>query len=375
MKALAGFWRILTSTKVFVYGCYWLIILLIVGTVAQREIGLYAAQKTYFGSMFILAGGFVPLPGGRLTMLIVFLGLVTTFVRDFTLRPRKLGVTVLHFGAVMLLFGGFLTAYFAREGSVVIPEGDTVSFVSDYHARELAVIDTRDPEVDRVTAFDDALFHPGKTLTHSTFPGSIEIVKSIANCQPVRRQSSPPPDARGVYREVELMSAPLEAENERNTRALLLRVSGAGERADGLWAVFEHQTSPQTIPTSEGDRTLILRRERTYLPFAIELLDFEKQLHPGTGMARSYRSVVNLVQDDTKRRVVIQMNEPLRTHGYTFYQSSFMEGPGSETTVLAAVKNVGRTLPYISSLVMCLGLLIHLVIKVPSLIRARRGAA
>ena len=375
MRALSAVVRFLTSTRMFVYACYWLIILLIVGTVAQREIGLYAAQKTYFGSMMILAGGFFPLPGGRLAMLLVFAGLVSTFLRDFTLKLRKLGVTVLHFGAVMLLVGGFLTAYFAREGSVVIPEGESVSFVSDYHARELAVIDTRPADHDEVLAFGDALFHPGRTLEHEGWPGRIEIVKSFRSCRPIRREGTPPDGARGLYREVELVGAPVEPEDERNTRGLLLRVSGAGEKADGLWAVFEHQTQPQTISTRDGDRTLILRRERTYLPFAIELLDFEKQLHPGTGMARSYRSVVNLVQNDTKRRVVIQMNEPLRTYGYTFYQSSFIEGPDSETTVLAAVKNVGRTLPYISSLVMCLGLLIHLVVKVPTLIRARRGAA
>ena len=33
------------------------------------------------------------------------------------------------------------------------------------------------------------------------------------------------------------------------------------------------------------------------------------------------------------------MNEPLRHRGYTFFQSSFIEAPEGEATVLAAVKN------------------------------------
>ena len=92
-------------------------------------------------------------------------------------------------------------------------------------------------------------------------------------------------------------------------------------------------------------------------------------------MAKAYESDIRKVEDGVEEPVLISMNEPLRHGGYTFYQSSFIEGRGAETTVLSAVRNAGRLLPYISSLVMCLGLLIHLIVKVPTLIRSRGGAA
>ena len=54
------------------------------------------------------------------------------------------------------------------------------------------------------------------------------------------------------------------------------------------------------------------------------------------------------------------MNQPLRHKGYTFYQSSYIEDDNKEISVLAVVKNLGRALPYLSSLIICIGLLIHI---------------
>ena len=111
------------------------------------------------------------------------------------------------------------------------------------------------------------------------------------------------------------------------------------------------------------------RKERTYLPFSIELLDFKKVLHPGTQVAKSFSSEINLIENQIPRRVLIQMNEPLRHMGYTFFQASFIEELKSESTVLAVVKNYGRLFPYISSIIMSIGLLVHLIINIPKMIK------
>ena len=64
------------------------------------------------------------------------------------------------------------------------------------------------------------------------------------------------------------------------------------------------------------------------------------------------------------RDILIKMNEPLRYKGYTFYQASFIEGKLKDTSVLAVVKNYGRLFPYISSIIMCFGLLVHMILKI-----------
>ena len=65
------------------------------------------------------------------------------------------------------------------------------------------------------------------------------------------------------------------------------------------------------------------------------------------------------------------MNEPLRHKGYTFFQASFIDDTEIETTVLATVKNYGRLFPYISSIIMSVGLLIHLLVMMPKMVKGK----
>ena len=95
-------------------------------------------------------------------------------------------------------------------------------------------------------------------------------------------------------------------------------------------------------------------------------------MHPGTNIAKSYSSEINLIEDKISRRVLIKMNEPLRHGGYTFYQASFVDGLDRETSVLASVKNYGRLFPYISSIIMSIGLLMHLLINLPKTLMDRK---
>ena len=94
-------------------------------------------------------------------------------------------------------------------------------------------------------------------------------------------------------------------------------------------------------------------------------------MHPGTNVAKSFSSDVNLIENDIPRRTLIKMNEPLRHKGYTFFQASFIDDSDVETTVLATVKNYGRLFPYISSIIMSIGLLIHLLLMIPKMARRK----
>ena len=154
-----------------------------------------------------------------------------------------------------------------------------------------------------------------------------------------------------------------------NRPGIIFHLSNTGTSADGIYGLFLGQTIPQKITILDQEYIIVFRRQRTYLPFSIELIDFKKIMHPGTGIAKSYSSDINLIEDGISKRILIQMNYPLRHNGYTFYQSSFIESPDGETTVLAVVKNYGRLFPYISSIIMCIGLLIHLIMKLPNLFK------
>jgi len=59
----------------------------------------------------------------------------------------------------------------------------------------------------------------------------------------------------------------------------------------------------------------------------------------------------------------IEMNQPLRYRGYTLYQSAFIDTPEKEMTVLAVSRDDGQFIPYLGTLIMGLGLLLHLFIR------------
>ena len=143
--------------------------------------------------------------------------------------------------------------------------------------------------------------------------------------------------------------------------------------SNGIYIVYQGQPIEQSLVYNGEEFYLGLRNLRTYIPFEIELIDFKKVLHPNTEIPKSFSSDINIVEDDIPRHVLIKMNEPLRHRGYTFYQSSFFEGEMSDISVLAVVKNYGRLFPYISSIIMSIGLLIHLLIHLPKMLERKRG--
>lgn len=362
----------LAKPHFFFYLLIWLMVILVWGTVAQKDMGLYRAQQKFFSSFFFSAGP-VFLPGGFLTLGLLTLSLVAKLVFATRWNRRSLGINVTHIGAFLLLFGGFLTAVFSTEGSMAIPEGKQTSIITDYYHSELVIRDTSPKDSNKVTTFSYGHLQEGNVLQHETVPFTIKVLDTCQNCNVAPRQVATSPSVHGFLRNFELQEAPLEKEAERNRFGLRFAVSGTTD-ADGEYAVFEFMPVVQKIRTAGKEFEVEVRRQETKLPFTIALLDFEKTIHPGTEVAKSYSSRVALIENGSRQEYTISMNQPLRHKGYTFYQASFVESNGPDTTVLAVVKNVGRTFPYISSLIMCLGLLVHLFSMLPQLIAQRSVA-
>ena len=72
--------KIIGSPKIFVYTVAWLMFLVVVGTLAQRDQGLYFAQQKYFSSWVTLFG-FLPVPSGRFVMTVMVVNLSCYFFR------------------------------------------------------------------------------------------------------------------------------------------------------------------------------------------------------------------------------------------------------------------------------------------------------
>jgi len=364
--------KIITSPKVFSYTVLWLIVLVFFGTVAQKDIGLYASQVRYFSSYYFLIGGFLPLPGGRLALLLMTINLASSLFNESLWKVKKTGIIIVHLGGLLLLLGGGITAQFSTEGNMVIAEGETSNHVDDHFDMELAFVNTSRDDSLEYTVFDAPLLQDGNSINYQKFGIQIDVISHMGNVRIESRISPTESIYKGFLKDFVILPIQPHKEATQNRPGIILKLSGLSEEEDGIYGIFLGQRTPDTFDINGDLFFTEFRRKRTYLPFSINLLDFEKVMHPGTNVAKSFSSEINLIEDSVPRRVLIQMNEPLRHRGYTFFQASFIDGLDNETTVLAAVKNYGRLFPYVSSIIMCIGLLIHLLMRLPKMLERQK---
>lgn len=359
----------LSDTRIFFWCTLWLMVLLFIGTVAQKDIGLHQAQMKYFSSYVILLGGFVPVPGGLITMGLIFVGLLSKLIYKTPFTIRNSGIAITHLGSFLLLTGGLLTGLFSVEGNMVIPEGKSVNFFKDYHKIELAVIDTSPKDHNITTAFGEGHLSVGSTLKTSEVPFEIKILNFCQNCNILPRKGEVADNYIGFAKRFSLSDKKLEKEDSENRSGILFEIKGSEN--DGVYLNVEYMPVSQTFSANGKEYLVEIRHKHYPLSFELELIDFEKKNHASTNMAKSYSSVVILRDGKLNQRTIVQMNEPIRYKGYTFYQSSFVDEGGEQTTILATVKNIGRMFPYFSSIIICIGLLIHLLLNSKKLFSTR----
>ncbi len=318
--------------------------------------------------------GFVPLPGGLATLGLLTISLMAKLFLASRWRWRNSGTIVTHIGALLLLVGGLVTYMNAQEGSMTIYEGERSNMFSDYHVREL-IVERKDDKTQIIT-FPFNELQVGKIFSIPNMPVTIEIIKVCKNCNIFPREktdnSSLSNKFRGMAQKLNISPLPPEKNDEQNRSSVQFKISGAGKEKDGIHFSTDFIEVSPWIEVGNTIYNIALRRKQTFLPFEIELIDFEKKLHPGTNMPKSYKSEIILHENGSEWRSIIQMNEPLRYRGYTFYQSSFIKNGERAATVFAVVKNAGRMFPYIASIVMCIGLLIHVILRLPKLIRSKK---
>lgn len=350
----------------FFYLLIWLMELLIIGTVAEKYLGLYQAQKLFFSSFIIWIGGVIPLLGGYTTLGLIFFNLLAKLVIE-PWTKQKIGTLIVHGGALLLLVGGFLTAALSLEGNMVIEEGSASNYISDYHQLELAVMDDSQNKTHDVI-FAQQFLYAGQMLTSDSLPFTIKIEAFYANCTIIRRLVSlTNGTVHGMLVANEMKPAPIVPEEEKNRSGIILSVASTDRTINGRYAIFEDMPIEQHLSIDGKKYLVTLRHKRTLLPFEVGLIKFEKQMYPGTDKPRSFQSEVVLKDGNLQWHSLISMNNPLRYKGYTFYQSSFIDSDSKQTTVLAVVKNIGAVFPYISSMIICIGLLVHLFIRIPQL--------
>ena len=130
----------LGSPAILFWSLPYMMILIALGTIAQKDIGLYQAIQIYF-SGWILWWGPLPLPGFFAVMSLFSINLFFRFLFKSPWRWDKAGLHLAHFGGLVLVLGGLITVLTAREGFLAVPEGQNGHYISSYHDRVLVIFE------------------------------------------------------------------------------------------------------------------------------------------------------------------------------------------------------------------------------------------
>ncbi|MBI1363954.1 MAG: hypothetical protein GC134_08200 [Proteobacteria bacterium] len=192
--------KFFARADLFCAALVWLMFLVVTGTVAQREMGLYDAQQMYFSSWYFMAGGYVPLPAGMSVLALLAVGLACKLGLE-RWRLRNLGTLTSHIGALMLLVGGLAIQQTAQEGLVVLSVGDVAAASTNAHTQQQYLL----PFSLELTAFERE-DHPGTAMARHF--GSRVIVHSGAQAWPAYIRMNEPLRFKGytVYQSAVAMN-------------------------------------------------------------------------------------------------------------------------------------------------------------------------
>lgn len=338
------------SLNITVVCLFWLFVLVLWGTLYQVEHGLYAAQDRFFTS-FLFSWYFLQLPGVQLILWVLFVNLLLNILLRFRFNWKKTGILVMHAGVLLFFVAGYITYQSCQEAELSLLEGEQ-SDIAVYRDQWEVALWQPNSSAREVAAFDRTDFDPGDSLhfdsagitftvednyTHSAWAPNLE-----------RLMSMPAPNNPREYRPGMVLTQP-----------------GLSEPI-----ILHAALQPHLIEWNQQTYFLALQPKRLPLGFDLKLLDFRKQEHPGTEIARSFTSKVEVTTGAGARETVISMNEPLRYEDYTVYQASYSyDEDQNEISTFAVVKNSGRLLPYIATTVLVLGLAIHFVMQIPAVRR------
>jgi len=383
------------------------IVLVFFGTMAQDPLGLFPAQERFFRSFYVTApamwaaikktlemghvyltpstltdvvtGSRLPVfPGGYLIGGLLLLNLVTAHFTRFKWTRKKAGIWLTHVGLILLLLGQLLTDMLSRETTLHLREGEARNYTESEREAELAVIDTTAPDNDTVVSIPQRMLGHGKEISHAQLPFTLRVRDYYPNSFVDNRGADalePAAASQGVGTRAILRDMPRVTQMDRRDVPSAVVEIMTPEGSRGTWLVSEFINGNQSFTWQNHTYDLVLRPHRHYKPYSIELLKFQHDVYAGTDIPKNFASRILLQRPDTgeKRELSIFMNNPLRYAGETYYQASFDED--DHGTILQVVHNPSWLTPYLSCVLVALGLLVQFGTHLIGFAGKRKGTA
>ena len=356
---------VIVSLKLTVALILFSIILILVATLDQVNLGIWVVQAKYFNTFFVFwpVGNLslAVFPGGYTLGGLLLVNLLAAHAYRFAFSWRKLGIWLVHAGLVLLLVGQLLTGLWQDEYQMRLDQGETKNYSESYRNIELAITDTTDAQFDDVVTIPESPLARKQIVQHPKLPFRVAVHSFLPNATLRETTAAVPaaPDGaaatQGVGPQILATLQPLTfKQDERNLPAAYVELTGP-DGPLGTWLVSP-PLEPQHFDFAGRTWKIALRFARHYQPYSLSLLKFSHDRYAGTEIPKNFSSRLRLATPDGRvdREVLIYMNNPLRYAGLTFYQAGFANN--DTTTVLQVVRNPSWLIPYIACGVMTLGL-------------------
>ena len=374
-------YRVLSSMHLTVILITFSILLVFLGTLEQVHIGIHEAQKKYFESFFVIwkypptwyASSVlfwlsIPLPGGFSLGGTLVLNLTISHFRYFKSSWKNLGISITHFGVLLLLISGFAVSFYQRESIMSIEKGKSKNYSESFYNHEIALIDKSDPMKDQVYSISSDSLESGNAISDPSLPLSIEIKQYHPHAVFGSREKNPNATSikanRGLGAQQKLVFFPKQpsyAEDHINWPTAIVSLWDKDKKL-GTWLIssfLDQGFPPQTFTHQGKTYQITLRSQRFYEPYEIYLDDIAHDKYPGTEIAKNFSSNIRIQNKDlgVNRKALVYMNHPLRYEGLTYYQHQMDSNKG--VTVFQVVRNPSWLLPYLSVALVGVGLVLQ----------------
>lgn len=371
------------------------VLLLLIGvltwlaTLEQIENGLHLTLLKYFNwkSWYVLPelewlpkinGNPItfPLPGGYWVCALLLLNLTLGGIIRLKKDWKRVGILIAHFGIILMVGSGGVTQWREERGNMPVHEGESSNVANDYkeYVVEVAEIKTDKPEdihVIRGEHLTDLEGNKTRIFKLPDMPFDLEIGGYMPNAVPISTEVRAPM-GEAVIDGYFLADQPNKlagkvVEEEQKMAACHARVLYRDGKKGEPFLLAGASFEPFSLRIDNRVFTVDMRKRLWAMPFTVRLDKFTAEFHPNTKQPRRFVSEITRIENGQEAKIKIQMNEPMRYKGLTFFQASYGPqgaGPGTRLySVFEVVSNPADQWPKYSLFVVGAGLLIQFVLK------------
>lgn len=368
-------------------------LLTLFATLEQVDHGLYPTLNKYFAtdwqSIIILPDIRIndklvpiPLPGGYWMCALLLVNLILGGIIRIRKGWKHIGNLIAHFGIILMLVGAGVTYHFSERGNMAIGEGESSNVAEDYLEYVVEVAEIKDGKPGKIHVIrgkdiDDLEGGKLRKFLLPDLPFDLELTAYMPNCVPVSAtERAPGPgdyvagraaDGTGGYFLAEKPKGAKPEPAEQFTAGCYARILRRDGNKEAPFILAGASFQPFSYRHEDRVFTVDMRKRLWTMPFTLKLDHFTAKFHPNTNRPAKFVSEVTRIENGGEAKVTIQMNEPMRYEGLTFFQASYGPPdakPGQKMySVFEIVKNPADKWPEYSLWIVALGMAVTFLIK------------